>query len=246
MIAGVFDDLRARPRPHVEDLIQLHILTSTLAASKLLPAPPDDPVRKTVHAAQQWTTQALGKLDDAPGVIPALVRGTNLAAEMDLGFTEPFGRLSLQLRDLLEQAVDQQPLGYVLSQLGAGVAPDSPYLAALEVLRFQALTHPALLDALIREQEQRLQVVGRQAIMQTTAANQVQGDTRQAHELFKQALKSVEDRAYSNPVEFGPGAEAYRRYKLVACENFGRLQRNFDAKLATVVFQEQARTAQCS
>ena len=57
-------------------------------------------LQDAVQKARDRAASAIDDLPVAPAAIPALVRGVNVTAEFNLGFTEPFCRLHVKLRAL--------------------------------------------------------------------------------------------------------------------------------------------------
>src|SRR5262249_15749792 len=104
-------------------------------------------------------------LSYSPWAIPAFVRGINISAEFNLGFTEPFSRLGFKLQALVEDAKDMQSLSYAFAHLGEGLAKDSPFLAPVETYRFRVLSNAAFLDWMIASKS----ALGQSALAQSAS-----------------------------------------------------------------------------
>src|SRR5262249_17416274 len=70
---------------------------------------PDGKLKETVAGAREWSAKAVDELAYTPWVLPAFVRGINATAEFQLGFTEPFCRLSLKFKGFVTTSKDMQP-----------------------------------------------------------------------------------------------------------------------------------------
>src|SRR5258705_416296 len=85
---------RTAKKPDSESLIRLHILTSSISGPYFPQGQFDENLKDTVEATGVWANKAVDEMPYSPWAIPAFVRGINISAEFNLGFTEPFSRLS--------------------------------------------------------------------------------------------------------------------------------------------------------
>jgi hypothetical protein len=97
--------------------------------------------------------------------LPAFVRGVNIAAEFDLGFTEPFSRLSFKVQALAKESKDPQPLTFAFTRLGDAVPKTSPFAEAVERNRFQVFTNVSFLDSMILAKQQGNMQLAQEASM---------------------------------------------------------------------------------
>jgi HEAT repeat protein len=154
LLADALAELQAKKRPDTEKLIRLHILISTVLSGQVGKQARED-LKGPLQAARGWVNKALDEVSFSTWVIPAFVRGVNITAEFRLGFTEPFGRLSLKLQALLQQSKDLVALQYAFAHLGEGVPKASPLAAPLQRNRYHAFTNPFLLDWMILARQQK-------------------------------------------------------------------------------------------
>jgi HEAT repeat protein len=157
LIDEIRKDLKVALRPDPEELIQLQLLVSTLScAGPWAALHSDRRLSGSLQRTQDWVKQAVDELPYSPWVIPAFVRGINSAAEFDLGFADPFSRLSLKLQALVQDSKDIQALSYAMSRLGQGVPSTSPFFAAIQRNRYHVITSSHYLDWLIATKQQAL------------------------------------------------------------------------------------------
>jgi HEAT repeat protein len=156
LLKEVWTDLKPAKKRDVEELLQLYLLTSTLANPKWSPLTKDARLQKTAEEARAWSAQAVDELAYSQWTLPALVRGLNVTAEFQLGYTEPFARLSMKFASLVKGAKDLQPLSYAFTQLGAGVPRGALLAPALENDRAPFFTNVAFLDLMITIKQQDL------------------------------------------------------------------------------------------
>jgi HEAT repeat protein len=149
LMGDVWKDLKSASKVDVEELIQLYLLTSTLSCPPFLGERQDAKFQETLTKAGAWAAQAVDELPYSPWVLPVLVRGINVTAEFNLGFAEPFGRLSFKFQSLVADSKDPQPLAYALAHLGEGVPYGSPFQEAVKRNRIQVFTNSAFLEWII-------------------------------------------------------------------------------------------------
>jgi HEAT repeat protein len=156
LIEEIGKNLKATKKVDAEELLQLYILTSTITCPRFLGNADDVKLKEAAQQARDWAATAVDELPNSPWVLPAVVRGVNLTAEFNLGFTEPFSRLDFKLQRLLEESTDVQALSYAMTQLGRGVPVNSPYFLSIERNAGQVMSNTTLLDWLILTKQQAL------------------------------------------------------------------------------------------
>jgi HEAT repeat protein len=153
-IAEMWRDLKAAKKMDVEELIQLYVLTATLGHGRFQGGKGDAKLKETAGKARAWAMQAVDDLPYSPWALPALVRGINITAEFNMGFTEPFGRLSFKLQAMVKESKEIQPLGYALGQLGQGIQRGSPFWATMERMRYQVFSNTTFIDWIVKVKQQ--------------------------------------------------------------------------------------------
>lgn len=145
-------EIKAAGKPSAEDIVHLYIFVSAL--------PRLDGNREgakeflgLVDECRRWARRALEELPYRTWQIPAFVRGINIAAQLQLGFTEPFAGLSLKLRWMVGKSKDFKELLYAFNRLGTDVSSKSPFWGPIQQARLQVLSNPFLLDRLMTEEQ---------------------------------------------------------------------------------------------
>ena len=114
------------------ELIRLHILLSAMPSFLSPRQSPSDELKKSFEKNQILIRRLLDdfqfKFDD----IPDLIEGINVVAQFNLGFTEPFSRLSFKLQNLVQDSEDPRTAVLAFTNLGDGVLPDSPCWPAIQ------------------------------------------------------------------------------------------------------------------
>jgi HEAT repeat protein len=155
LLAECWSSLKATKKIDVDELIQLYVLSATLCCPRFLEAPLDAKSQNTASAARAWSAKEVDKLQTA-SAIPALVRGINATAEFNLGFTEPYCRLSFRLRLLAKWMKEVAPLSYAMVHFGEGLANDSPLQWSMQKDALEIVSNPTVLDWMIVAKQQLL------------------------------------------------------------------------------------------
>jgi HEAT repeat protein len=145
-------EIKAVGNPGAEDVVHLYIFVNGLPRIDTSQEGGKE-FLALVHECRVWARRALEKMPYRPWQIPVLVRGINTAAQLQLGFTEPFASLALKLRWLVDQSKDFKELHYAFNRLGSDVSSKSPLWGPIQQARLEALSNPFLLDRLMIEQQ---------------------------------------------------------------------------------------------
>jgi HEAT repeat protein len=148
-LAEIRQGFKAADTLDADELVRFYLLTATLSRPRLLDGRREPKLPEAVRQARDWAAQTIDALPPTPAALDALVRGINLTAEFNLGFTEPFTHLYTRLRALARQAKDVETLAYALEHLGEGVPATSPLLPPLRLAVYEVVIHPAWLDRMI-------------------------------------------------------------------------------------------------
>jgi HEAT repeat protein len=166
IISDSLKELKSTRQPDEEQLIQLYILVSTVPHMTFS----DDPLHRTIATARKWLGPALAKLPDDSDAVHSLVRGLNVTAHFGLGFTEPFSRLSLKLRSVVESSKDSPSLVRVFNDLGKGIPKKSPYMVIIQGIQARILQNSSFMESLILKRQQRIQLILQGNLQKNTAA----------------------------------------------------------------------------
>jgi HEAT repeat protein len=153
LLDEVTGDLKKAKKRDVEELVQLYLLTATLSCPANSRSPFGASLKAAIDRQLELAVEMLDEVEYSPWSLPSLVRGLNNTAEFQLGFTEPFGRLSLKYQALIREAKDIEPLNYALAHLGQRTPGFSPFFIAMERNRLAVFANPTFLDWLIGEQQ---------------------------------------------------------------------------------------------
>jgi HEAT repeat protein len=139
-----------------QELIRLHILLSAMPSFISPGQSPKKELQKSFEKNKKMICRLVDdaefKLDD----IPVLVEGINLAAQFNLGFTEPFSRLSFRLQNLVQESDDPKVAVLAFTNLGKGVRPGSYYWPAIQRQWTQVLAKVPV-EFMILEKQQSIQ-----------------------------------------------------------------------------------------
>jgi len=175
VIADVTADLKNAGNPETEDLIQLYVLVSTVSSNRFQGRLHDAELQSSLQKSGAWVAKTLEDVPYSLWTIPAFVRGINTAAQFELGFAEPFSRLSLKFQTLTMESKDLKELMYAFTHLAERVSRESPYWPSIERNLHQVLTNPTFLESVILARRQRMEIilaVGRQQSLMIGSAYQ--------------------------------------------------------------------------
>jgi len=138
------------------ELVRLHILLSTIPSLPFGNKGADQALKDSLAKSRQWVRERLDDCRFNLENLAALVEGINLAAQWNLGFTEPFTFLSYKLQNVVHESKDPLLAVLAFNNLGNGVPPASPYWPVIQQQWIQLLPKVPL-DLLILEQNQKVQ-----------------------------------------------------------------------------------------
>lgn len=114
------------------DLVRVHMLLSTIPTLSFRGRGPEAGVKRSLHESREWVGKTLDDCRVSREELPVLAESINLIARFNLGFTDPFSRLSFKLETVVHQSKDPVQALYVFQALGKEIPADSLYWPAIQ------------------------------------------------------------------------------------------------------------------
>jgi len=135
------------------EVIRLHLLLSIIPSLSL---PDESALRETLEQSRLWVCRSLDEQHFSTEDLPRLVQAINLTAQLHLGFTEPFSRLTFKLQNEIDRTKEPMRAVIAFDRLGKGVPLDSLYYPAIQQQWTRILTRVPV-EAFILEKSQKIE-----------------------------------------------------------------------------------------